>query len=99
MCDMEVDLSRTSVDRIFAPERDCRDEMTQLRGLEEEGLCKLDGSRVRVPDEARFALRVVCSVFDAYLAPNAEPGTPPQCNLRDRCVNSRGNSYFLSKFT
>ena len=71
MCDMEVDLE--DVRKQYAPDRGSfLDEMSQLRGLEEEGLCKLDGSRVRVPDDARLALRVVCSVFDAYLAQNAE---------------------------
>jgi oxygen-independent coproporphyrinogen III oxidase len=71
MCDMEVDLE--DIRKQYASERvDFRDEMTQLRGLEQEGLCKLKGSRVRVPEEARLALRVVCSVFDAYLAHNAE---------------------------
>lgn len=71
MCEMEVDLE--DIRKQYAPDRDnFWDEMSQLRGLEEEGLCKLDGSRVRVPDEARLALRVVCSVFDAYLAQNTE---------------------------
>lgn len=71
MCDMEVDLE--DIRKQYAPERShFWDEMSQLRGLEEEGLCKIEGSRVRVPDEARLALRVVCSVFDAYLAQNTE---------------------------
>ena len=71
MCDMEVDLE--AIRKQYAPERGhFWDEMAQLRGLEEEGLCKIEGSRVRVPDEARLALRVVCSVFDAYLAQNTE---------------------------
>jgi oxygen-independent coproporphyrinogen-3 oxidase len=71
MCDMEVDLE--AIRKQYAPDRsDLWDEMSQLRGLEEEGLCKLEGNRVRVPDEARLALRVVCSVFDAYLAQNTE---------------------------
>jgi oxygen-independent coproporphyrinogen-3 oxidase len=71
MCDMEVDLE--DIRKQYAPDRDgFWDEMDQLRGLEQEGLVKLDGSRVRVPDEARLALRVVCAVFDAYLAQNTE---------------------------
>ncbi len=71
MCDMEVDLE--DIRKRYAPDRGSfGDEMVQLRGLEEEGLCKLDGNRLRVPDDARLALRVVCSVFDAYLAQNAE---------------------------
>jgi oxygen-independent coproporphyrinogen-3 oxidase len=71
MCEMEVDLE--DIRKQYAPDRSgFSDEMSQLRGLEEEGLCTLEGSRVRVPDEARLALRVVCSVFDAYLAQSTE---------------------------
>ncbi len=71
MCDMEVDLE--DIRKQYAPDREAfQDEMLQLRGLEEEGLCELEGNKVRVPDEARLALRVVCSVFDAYLAQNTE---------------------------
>ena len=71
MCDMEVDLE--DIRKQYAPDRgNFWDEMSQLRGLEEEGLCTVDGSRVRVSDEARLALRVVCSVFDAYLAQSTE---------------------------
>ena len=71
MCEMEVDLE--DIRKQYAPDREnFWDEMSQLRGLAEEGLCTLEGSRVRVPDEARLALRVVCSVFDAYLAQNSE---------------------------
>ena len=71
MCDMEVDLE--DIRRRHAPDRgNFLDEMSQLRGLAEEGLCTLEGTCVRVPDEARLILRVVCSVFDAYLAQNTE---------------------------
>ena len=71
MCDMEVDLE--DIRRRHAPDRgNFLDEMSQLRSLAEEGLCTLEGTCVRVPDEARLALRVVCSVFDAYLAQNTE---------------------------
>ena len=69
MCDMQVDLDE--VRKQFAPDRDgFGDELSQLRGLEEEGLVHLQGNHVRVPDEARLGLRVVCAVFDAYLAQN-----------------------------
>jgi oxygen-independent coproporphyrinogen III oxidase len=71
MCNMEVDLD--AIRNEFAPGReDFVEEMEQLRGLQEEGLVELDGARLRVPDDARPALRVVCSVFDAYLAQNTE---------------------------
>ncbi|MBJ7533713.1 oxygen-independent coproporphyrinogen III oxidase [Rhodomicrobium vannielii ATCC 17100] len=69
MCDMEVDLDEMR--RLHAPNRDdFYDELAQLRALQDEGLCELDGSKVRVPDAARPALRVVCSVFDDYLQHN-----------------------------
>lgn len=72
MCNMEVDLEE--IRQQFAPDRDgFGAEMSQLRALEEEGLVELDGNRVRVPDAARPALRVICAVFDDYLGQNAEP--------------------------
>jgi oxygen-independent coproporphyrinogen-3 oxidase len=71
MCDMEVDLDK--IRQEFAPDReDFVEEMEQLRGLEEEGLVELDGARLRVPDAARPALRVVCAVFDQYLQQNTQ---------------------------
>ncbi len=71
MCDMAVDLD--DIRQRYAPERGAFDEeMAQLRALEEEGLVELQGNRVRVPDAARPALRVVCAVFDAYLANSSE---------------------------
>jgi len=71
MCDMEVDLDEMR--RLHAPNRDdFYDELSQLRALRDEGLCELDGSKVRVPDAARPALRVVCAVFDEYLSQNQE---------------------------
>jgi oxygen-independent coproporphyrinogen-3 oxidase len=71
MCDMEVDLDQ--IRKEFAPDREeFFDEMSQLRALEEEGLVELQGARVRVPHDARPALRVVCSVFDEYLQQNTQ---------------------------
>ncbi len=71
MCNMEVDLDE--IRKEFAPDReDFVEEKSQLRGLEEEGLVELEGSRVRIPDAARPGLRVVCAVFDAYLAQSTE---------------------------
>jgi oxygen-independent coproporphyrinogen III oxidase len=71
MCDMEVDLDK--IRKEYAPDReDFVEEMEQLRGLQEEGLVELNGARVRVPDAARPALRLVCAVFDQYLAQSTE---------------------------
>jgi oxygen-independent coproporphyrinogen-3 oxidase len=67
MCDMEVDLDAVSSD--FAQLKpDFTPELTELRTFAEEGLIELKGHHIRVKDAARPALRVVCAVFDTYLA-------------------------------
>ncbi len=71
MCDMEVDLDQIRKE-YASGQGDFFEEMSQLRGLEEEGLVELKGNRVRVPEDARPALRVVCAVFDSYLAQSTE---------------------------
>ncbi len=72
MCDMSVDLD--AVCARFAPLRpDFADELEKLGGLAAEGLIELEGRRIRVKEEARPALRIVCAVFDAYLAESATP--------------------------
>jgi oxygen-independent coproporphyrinogen-3 oxidase len=67
MCDLEVDL-----DKIAAPfgraARDFSHEFAMLAPLADEGLVIRRGSRVRVPNEARAAVRLVCAVFDTWLA-------------------------------
>ena len=85
MCDMEVDLE--DIRKQYAPDRDgFWDEMDQLRGLEEEGLVKLEGSRVRVPDEARlgYGLSARCSTPTSLKTRSF--ATRPQSDLcGDRC--------------
>ncbi len=67
MCDMEVDLD--AVSGRFAPLRpDFRPELDELREFADDGLIELDGHRIRVKEAARPALRVICAVFDTYLA-------------------------------
>jgi oxygen-independent coproporphyrinogen-3 oxidase len=67
MCDMEVDLAAVAAQfPALAP--DFSSELAAVRTFVDEGLAELDGMRVRVKDAARPALRVVCAVFDTYLA-------------------------------
>ena len=67
MCDLEVDL-----DRVAAPfgraARDFSHEFAMLAPLADEGLVIRHGSTVRVPHEARAAVRLVCAAFDTWLA-------------------------------
>ncbi|MBP6014165.1 MAG: oxygen-independent coproporphyrinogen III oxidase [Alphaproteobacteria bacterium] len=70
MCDLAVDLSSIAADydcgpNAFAVERE------RLAALQAEGLVDVDGYRLRIPDEARAGLRLVCAVFDSYLQPQA----------------------------
>ncbi len=72
MCDMKVDLDAVSAQ--FAGARcDFGDELGELQNLASEGLIEFSGSRIRVKEAARPALRIVCAVFDTYLAQSAAP--------------------------
>jgi oxygen-independent coproporphyrinogen III oxidase len=72
MCDMALDLDAVSAN-FGASAADFAPEMAKLSALADEGLIEVEGARVRVKDEARPALRIVCAVFDAYLAESATP--------------------------
>lgn len=72
MCGMEVDLAAVSAQFDGAPP-DFEEELAQLQTLAEEGLIELSGYRIRVKEAARPALRIVCAVFDTYLAQSAAP--------------------------
>ncbi len=72
MCDMAVDLD--AVAARFAPlQPDFAEELGKLGTLAGEGLIEIEGSRIRVKEEARPALRIVCAVFDTYLGQSAAP--------------------------
>ncbi len=72
MCDMAVDLDAVSA-RFPRLRPDFAGELEKLGALAEEGLVELEGRRIRVREEARPALRIVCAVFDTYLAESAAP--------------------------
>jgi oxygen-independent coproporphyrinogen-3 oxidase len=68
MCDFAVDLDEISrrhgvSSTAFAP------EIGALQALSHEGLCRLAGWRVSVPEDVRPAVRIVAATFDEYLNP------------------------------
>ena len=66
MCDLAVDLddiaSRHGMNAdLFAP------DLEKLAPLAADGLAKIDGHRITVPDEVRPLVRAVAAAFDPYL--------------------------------
>jgi oxygen-independent coproporphyrinogen-3 oxidase len=66
MCDLSVDLddiaSRHGMNAdLFAP------DLEKLAPLAADGLAKIDGHRITVPDEVRPLVRAVAAAFDPYL--------------------------------
>ncbi len=72
MCDMGVDLDAVAL-RFPETRPNFAGELAALRTFAEEGLIELSGSRISVREAARPALRIVCAVFDTYLAESAVP--------------------------
>jgi oxygen-independent coproporphyrinogen III oxidase len=71
MCDLEVDLDRLC--RSYATRGDATAhfaaELARLERLAEDGLVRIEGAVLRVPEAARAFVRVVASAFDEYLEP------------------------------
>jgi oxygen-independent coproporphyrinogen-3 oxidase len=72
MCDLKVDLAEVAA--CFGETADAfADVWPRLETLREHALVEIDGNRLRVSDEMRAGLRLVCAAFDAYLnAGNAQ---------------------------
>lgn len=71
MCDLEVDLDRLCRaygTRSPAPAH-FAGELARLEAMANEGLVRIEGTVLRVPEAARPFVRVVASVFDEYLEP------------------------------
>ncbi len=70
MCELRVDLAEicrahcVNTDRFAA-------EFRQLDDLADDGLVDRVGSTITIPEQARPFVRIVCAVFDAFLANNA----------------------------
>jgi oxygen-independent coproporphyrinogen III oxidase len=72
MCDFRVDVGELCR-KHGAPIGGLVANNPRLREFARDGLIRLDGSVVSIPDEARLLVRHVASAFDAYLESSARP--------------------------
>lgn len=70
MCDLNVDLADAAATFGLVPDH-FAPELAELERLSGEHLVEVDGWKIKVPDNERAAVRVVCAVFDQYLDPLA----------------------------
>ena len=66
MCDLAVDIEKVCARR-GASVADLRPVLAHLRTLADDGIIRLEGTRVEVADHARLLVRSVAAAFDAYL--------------------------------
>ena len=66
MCDLTVDIDAVCA-RHQADPSILESSFQRLGQLSQEGVVRLDGHRVSLPDEARLLVRKVASAFDAHL--------------------------------
>lgn len=66
MCDLTVDIDAVCA-RHRADPSILESSLQRLGQLSQEGVVRLDGHRVSLPDEARLLVRKVASAFDAHL--------------------------------
>lgn len=66
MCDLAVDLGAVCGKWRASPD-DFAGEFAALRPMEDDGLVRITGRRIRVTEEGRPLVRAVCAVFDRYL--------------------------------
>lgn len=69
MCDLSVDVGKIAVAHGL-PVNAFAAEIEALAPLAADGCVVVEGQRVAVPEGMRAAVRLVCAVFDAYLAPH-----------------------------
>jgi oxygen-independent coproporphyrinogen-3 oxidase len=70
MCDLTVDLAAVC-SRHGRAVHSLANELERLRAFEADGLLTLDHARVTLSPAGRLLMRSVCTVFDAYLDPEA----------------------------
>jgi oxygen-independent coproporphyrinogen-3 oxidase len=68
MCDLAVDLDALALAHGYAPGH-FAPELARCGRFVEDGLARVEGSLLTVPEAGRAALRVVASLFDQHLAP------------------------------
>ena len=67
MCDMTVDLRRFGGVGAYGA------ELARLRSMADDGLVRVEGEKITVPEDARPLMRAVAAVFDGYLNPIGAP--------------------------
>lgn len=70
MCDMELDFSELGEEIHIDFRSHFRDELRQLKLLEEDGLITLNEKRLQVTPIGRLLIRNIAVVFDAYFGKN-----------------------------
>jgi oxygen-independent coproporphyrinogen-3 oxidase len=66
MCDLDIDLAPICA-RHGADAGRFADELARLAPLAEDGLVRVDGTRITVTDEGRTLVRAAAAIFDRYL--------------------------------
>ncbi len=66
MCDMALDLDQVCA-RFGASAGDFASEMASLAPYAGDGVCVIEGNKVRMTEEGRPLVRAICAAFDRYL--------------------------------
>jgi oxygen-independent coproporphyrinogen-3 oxidase len=69
MCYLAVDLAQVADET--GVEEDFAAELEKLAPLAEDGICRIEGGRITVPEDCRALVRLVAAAFDTYLDPEA----------------------------
>ena len=72
MCDFAVDIRQVCREHGVAP-GDLLNAAPRLSTLERDGVVRLDGTTLRVCDDARSLVRHVASAFDVHLGASERP--------------------------
>ncbi len=75
MCDLQVDLGE--VCKVFGRDPSVfAEEVAGLSALEADGLVEMDDKIIRVTEQGRPFVRVVCAGFDSYFRTGEERSAP-----------------------
>ena len=67
MCSLTVDVGAVCLDHGFAVSA-LDESLTQAEALQADGLCRREGRRITIPQQAHRMMRVVAACFDAHLS-------------------------------
>ncbi len=72
ICHLKLDFSRIESERGINFTEYFKKELSQLKGMIEDGLLELDDKGIQVLPRGRLLIRNICMVFDYYLAQKSE---------------------------